>query len=174
MKPFMLLAAAVLGLCTLTGPGHAGVIQTQAPCTTCLTFTNSLPPTPILTASAFNFSAASAGTALVTFNGSLSCTSTHNQFSPLSEINLTTQITTSATTTPDPGKPGSLQLYTTFPLAHDSISLQVATFDLATTLAVKFTAPGAKTFFFNISRHTSLGSISCSVVNAAFTVIFTP
>jgi hypothetical protein len=164
-----LMIAAALAIC-LAAPAHAGFIQSQAPCTTCLIFDDSK-PAGVMTASAFNFTAPTAGTATVNFNGSISCGAAEvGSGHPAAQLE--GQIVTSATAIPSANKPGGLRLDYVFlpsiPIGH------IGTLSLASTVTFKFAAPGAKTFYYRLQRLNVSGITSCHVWNAAFTVLFTP
>ena len=163
------IAALVLGV--LASP--AAVIQTQDPCVDpetgeCLDFSGGPSPTiPIIRT--FKFDAPSAGTAEVTFHGSMLCA---NSTSTMEVVDVMTQIVTHSTDLPDWNGPGGLRLAQT--IEPNIPNNKSDTFNLASTRVVPIGAPGVRRFFFKMYPLRVDAHITCFVFNATFSVVFVP
>jgi len=166
------LSLLMLGALLPTGGVRAQtVISSQSPCSPgggeCLTFTDSSGPIP--TIRSFDFTAPSAGEALVTFHGSLYCASGFTTTN--SVVDVVSQIVPGTTDAPAISGPGGLRHAIVLTASSAGTS---DTFNLASTRVVNITAPGNTTFSFKMARLRMDTGTQCYVYNAAFTVVFTP
>ena len=147
----------------------AAMIKSQAPCVTvngyCLSF-SSASSIPIIRS--IKFTAPSAGTASVTFHGSMICSNTGDDSRV---VDLTSQIVPKSTLAPDPNGPGGLRhaivLFSRTVGTSDS-------FSLASTRDFNIAGAGPHNFHFKMQKLRMDANTSCYVYNAAFSVLFIP
>lgn len=157
----------------------AAEIRRQAPCASnltgnCLQF-GAEGEIPVVRSLRFN--APNAGTAAVSFHGSLVCAgSTVSEVEPADmTVDLATQIVAAADAVPTVNGPGGLRLLTVLKNSPEHSEASAATFNLASTRVFRFPAAGTQTYRFKIARLRSMDpDTACAVYNAAFTVIFLP
>ena len=157
----------------------AAEIRRQTPCGSnisefCLLFRGN-DEIPVVRSLRFN--APNAGTAAVSFHGSLVCAGpTPSEVEPADTVvDLATQIVATADAVPTVTGAGGLRLATVLKNSVEHTEPAAATFNLASTRVFTFPAAGTQTYRFKIARLRTMGSdISCAVYNAAFTVIFLP
>lgn len=121
----------------------------------------------------FRVNAPRAGTAAVSFHGSLACgkitEDTGDRF-----LEMVTQIVTAADAVPAVTGPGALPV---FMVLKDSAANSVRpsqTFNLASTRVFTIQAPGSHTYYFKIAAIRMDDGTACAVYNGAFTVLFVP
>jgi hypothetical protein len=163
----LVFASASLLLDTGTATA-AAVVKTQAPCPgQCIFFgsTGAIPP-----AKSIIFAAPSKGTAIVTFHGSIYCTSTNIQ---TTYIALDTQIVEGSNPV-DANGPGALHHEPTLqPI--DSTPAQTSSFNLGSTRVFNIAAAGTHTYRFKLTRRFPMSAnTGCSVENGMFIVNFVP
>jgi hypothetical protein len=153
-------------------------IRRQAPCIApsgfCLRFEGSdveIPEIPVVRTTRFN--AASAGTAAVSFHGSLHCS---NDVLPRSDriIDLATQIVAAADAVPTVSGPGALRLASVLKVSEGDRFFATETFNLASTRVFAIPEAGLQTYRFKIAALRMDAGITCLVYNATFTVLFVP
>jgi len=158
----------LIGLPWLTGAASAAaLIHTQAPCVGagfCIGFTFA-DAIPVIRSIILN--APSAGTAQVTFNGSMTCTIVNN-----TATTLDSQIVTGSGQVANKDGPGGLQ-HKAFHGENDITGDSQVTFNLASTRAVSIAGAGVRRFFFKINK-VAMTAGFCTIHNAAFSVIFIP
>jgi hypothetical protein len=169
--------AAVLGLsCLFTLPAHAAaVIATQQPCSSsiCLSFANTGTIPVIRT---FKFTAPTAGTAQVSFQGSLVCSDVNTSQSAPVVVDLASQIVTASNAVPSPSAPGGLR----HAVVWEPLIVGVAftgftnSFNLASSRVISIAAAGPRTYYFKIGRLRMDPDTSCVVYGATFSVVFVP
>ncbi len=172
-------AAVVIGLAIIalqidSRPAEAAAaIKASAVCKTgssfCISFTNAS-SLPSVVAS-YTFNAPSAGTALVSFNGSMQCVN-NAVLDDASHgvIDLTTQIMTGGGA-PNFQAPGGSRF--TMRLSPPSIFDHSVPVNLASGRVVSVTA-GANTFSFKLARNRMDSDTSCTVWSGNFNVVFVP
>lgn len=152
----------------------APLIAAQAPCATpdgwCKTFDGPNPTIP--TIRTFSFNAPSRGKAAVTFHGSLYCQSF--SFDNPKNIDLATQIVTTATAVPNAQGPGGLRFAQVMQPEPSKAGFPSDTFSLASTRIVPIAAAGRQTYYFRITPLLMDNETACYVYNAAFSVVFIP
>jgi hypothetical protein len=133
----------------------------------CLDFSGPSPTIPIIRI--FKFNAPSAGTAQVTFHGSMYCA---NSGSTTEVVDVVTQIVTRGTALPDWNGPGGLRLAQT--IESNTPFNKSDTFNLASTRVVPIPSAGVTKFFFKMTPLRVDDHIICFVFNATFSVVFVP
>ena len=172
----MLLSVAIWSLCTTLAVAQP-VIRTQAPCPLavpggtgsgayCFTFG---PGNPIPIVCAFAFNVPNAGAGLLTFNGTMSCSSFNT--TTYAVVDFASQIVTAANAVPDVKGPGGLRHGVV--LLPNSVG-NTDTFNLASTRVIAFPAAGLRTFYFKLARLRMDANTRCYVYNAAFSITFAP
>ena len=176
LRPILLVA--VLGcLCVFALPaGAAALIKTQPPCST-TTFCKSFADTgniPVIRS--FSFTAPGAGTAEVTFHGSMVCNDGNTSQSNPVVVDVVSQIVTTSNAAPSATLPGGLRHAAVWePLIVNVLFTGfTSTFNLASTRVVAISGPGTKSYYFKIGRLRMDPDTSCVVYNAAFSVVFVP
>jgi hypothetical protein len=178
-----LSAAFVLGFAIAAStaygiPANAAQIKASGICKNgasyCIAFNNT---GVIPLAGAFTFNAPTAGTALVSFNGSMQCSNfSTDTGSTTGVVDLTAQILTSAAQTPDYQGPGGSRIKMRLAPAKDDFVLtrdNSAFINLASSRVLPLTA-GAHGFVFKIVRKKMDALTSCIVFNGDFKVVFVP
>jgi hypothetical protein len=118
----------------------------------------------------FTFNAPRAGTALVSFHGSMQCLNNSATAGDTGVIDLTAQIVNDATP-PSYQEPGGLRITMRLPPGGTvDYSLPV---NLGSSRVIALTA-GAHTFSFKIVRNRMDFNTDCTVYNGNFTVVFVP
>jgi len=169
----VVIGLAIIALQIDSRPAEAAaVIKASAVCkkgsSFCISFTNAS-SLPSVVAS-YTFNAPSAGTALVSFNGSMQCDNDGINDASHGVIDLTTQIMTGGGT-PNFQAPGGSRF--TMRLNPSGIPDHSVAVNLASARVVAVTA-GANTFNFKILRNRMDGDTSCTVWNGDFNVVFVP
>jgi hypothetical protein len=166
-----LTTAILTCLVGLAGPASAAaLIKKQAPCVIQAGFCTGFSAGGVIPViRSFSFNAPSAGTASVSFHGSMLCTSSSNKDPQV--VDLASQIVTSSGAEPNPNGPGGLR--------HAVVLLPVVTgttdtVNLASTRVLAIGGAGPRTFHFKLSKLRMDPSTACIVYNAAFSVIFVP
>jgi hypothetical protein len=172
----VLLSVAIWSLYTTAAVARP-VIRTQAPCPRALPtgtgagaycfFFNPADPIPVVRA--FLFNAPNAGAGLLTFNGTMSCTSFNT--STFAVTDFASQIVTAANAVPTVQGPGGLR--------HGMVLLpnstgNTDTFNLASTRVISFPAAGPRTFYFKLAKLRMDANTRCYVYNATFSITFAP
>jgi hypothetical protein len=161
-----------LGVVLASPASAAAMIVSQAPCATsagyCLFFLPSTDPIPVIRSIKFN--APSAGTASVSFHGTLYCGNSGSDGNSR-VVDVVSQIVDRSIRVPDVNGPGGLRhaivLFGWNKGTSDS-------FSLASTRNFTITAPGTQAYFFKMQQLRMDASTVCYVYNATFTVIFIP
>lgn len=117
----------------------------------------------------FSFNAPSKGTGILTFNGSMSCSSFNTETSAV--VDLASQIVTNVNAAASISGPGGLRHGI---LILPNPSGNTDSFNLASTRTIKFATAGPKTFFFKLTALRMDALTSCYVYNAAFSMSFAP
>jgi hypothetical protein len=141
----------------------AALVRHQKACqTTCAFFTSAIPP-PVIRE--FEFNAPGAGTALVTFDGSLTC-----YYPGLGKVvDLVGQITTGSEVPAAEG-PGGMRL-----AVVATVELASSTFNLHSTRVFSIEQAGTTAFLFKIERLRMDHYSECGALGSgAFTVFFVP
>jgi hypothetical protein len=166
------LTIALNGMATSgSAMAQAPIIYTQSACTLlppddyCALIFTRTNPTGIVRE--FQFTTAKAGTALVTFNGSMTC-QTDQTTGSNSILDLNTQIVTSVGAIASPIGPSSSRLRNGVPL------LNLHAINLASSRVIGYRSPGPKTVALAYSSNVTNYGNTCYVYNAAFTVLFFP
>jgi len=160
-----LLFAVCLGsLIGSAGVSTAATVKTQAPCVEpgfdyCVSFTHT-PATVLIRA--LHFTAPSAGTAIVTFHGSMVCSNSEDFLDLFSQI-----LDTNGR--PDLTGPGALRHKTRLAPAPAG-----TTFNLASTRVFTIASAGSTTFRFRIFKFEMYEPTVCKAYTAVFTVQFVP
>jgi hypothetical protein len=166
---FSTLLTCLLGLSATANA--AALIRFQGPCGTandpCLTVT-SVEQLPRSIRS-FSFFAPSAGRALVTFHGAMTCRSGETEFTR--KIDIVSQIGTNPNVTPRASDPGGLRHEVLLAGHPDQF---VATFNLASTRAFVIPSAGNQTYFFKLAPITRGAGTTCFFYNLAFSIVFIP
>jgi hypothetical protein len=167
----VLLGVFFCGMLSFGTASAASLIATQAPCNPngrgyCVLFYDT---TSIPIVRSFSFSAPSAGTAQVTFNGSLFCVNTNLSTTIL--IDLDGQIVTTGTAVPDDNGPGGVRYTASVQGASESGS---SPFNLSTTRVRQVASQGTQRFYFRLKKNRVDSGAKCFVINAAFSVVFIP
>ena len=161
-------------LAIATTASAAALIQTQKPCVSasgfCLSFSAPGNAIPIIRSIAFT--AATTGTAEVTFHGSLYCANTSGTISD-KVVDVVTQIVDRINSTVDPNGPGSLRLAVVLKDTQQNAQNTSETFNLATA-RVLVLSPGTYKFSFKIAALRMDPGTTCYVYNAVFSIIFVP
>lgn len=174
-RELFLVTAAVGLLClsSLVGAAPAAaaaLMKTQAPCTTatnyCLSFAAG-DPIPVIRS--ISFTAPDAGSAQVTFHGSLYCANTGSIADKV--VDLATQIVNDRKATPDPNGPGGLRHAIVLKDTTQNAQNTSDTFNLASTRVLAL-SPGSHKFYFKIASLRMDAGTTCFVYNAAFSIIF--
>jgi hypothetical protein len=174
MPAFVGLLIFALSLVGLGQTASAAIIVGQAPCSSvslggaCLKI-DAGSPIPVIRPIAFN--APHAGTAAVTFQGSLVCT---NSSATDKVVDFATQIVTNAARVPAVNGPGGMRLAKVLKDSSNHTLRTTDGFNLASTRVVNIPAAGTKHFFFKIAALRMDANTNCLVYNAAFTVQFAP
>jgi len=172
----VLLSVAIGILCTTAAVAQP-VIRTQTPCPLavpggtgagayCFFFD---PADPIPIVRAFPFNAPSAGKGLLTFHGTMSCSSFNTTTFAVTDF--ASQIVTDVNAVADVKGPGGLR--------HGMVLLPNSTgnsdvFNLASTRVIPISAAGPRTFYFKLARLRMDANTRCYVYNAAFSITFAP
>lgn len=169
---FALVVTAMLSLAAPTA--LAQIMVTQKPCSTegaCLQFTAN-DEIPVIRR--IRFDAPSAGSAIVSFHGSLRCggPSTQSGSVHAAQLILESAISTRRTEVVKPDNPGGLRHASSMSMGNSFIF--ETTFNLASTRLVDISAAGPQNYFFMIRRTFQEPGITCTVYNAVFTVQFVP
>ena len=151
----------------------APLIQTQNPCVDpetgeCLQFSGG-PALTIPIIRTFKFNAPSAGTAEVTFHGSMLCA---NSGSIMQVVDVITQIVIGNAPSSDWNGPGALRLAQT--IEPNTPNDKSDTFNLASTRVITIPAAGVRKFSFKMTPLRVDDHITCFVFNATFSVVFVP
>jgi hypothetical protein len=139
----------------------------EAWCQQFYAYTNPVPVTR-----GFSFYMPSAGTAQITFNGTMVCDSSSGS---RMLFDLITQIVTAANSTPYDSAPGGLRHTATLEGVGSSTIPPSVTFNLASTRVISYTSAGNKPIFFKVRkvRMDVVGS-SCRIYNASFSATVVP
>lgn len=171
------LAVLLVSLLTFEISAEAGNLS-QAPCSPvlgsavpqadqyCFSF-NAGDAIPVVRA--FSFNAPSKGTGILTFNGSMSCSSFNTETSAV--VDLASQIVTNVNAAASVSGPGGLRHGVR--ILPDSLG-NSDSFNLASTRTIRFAAAGPKTFYFKLTSLRMDALTSCYVYNAAFSMSFAP
>lgn len=181
-------AALVLGLAIAAAPtgsipAEAAQIKSSPVCKAgisfCINFTNT---GAIPLVASFTFNAPTAGTAMVSFNGSMQCVNNNSSpFGDAAVVDLTTQILANAALNPNYQGPGGSRFamrltpanrVVTDPPLFDIIDKSVA-INLASNRVMQVT-PGPHTVVFKIARNRMDSGTSCGVFNGDFNVVLVP
>jgi hypothetical protein len=167
-----LFAACFTGLVGLSHAASAATIVSQQPCDNgsgaCLSFNNT-DPIPIIRTIRFN--APGAGTASVSFHGSIFCTSSS---ATDDVVDLVMQIVPRGNQAPAANGPGGLRLATVLKDEVDHSFDSSTSFNLASTRVFNVDGAGRQNYHFKIERLRMDPTTNCFVYNAVFTVIFVP
>ncbi|MPZ56692.1 MAG: hypothetical protein GEU91_09400 [Rhizobiales bacterium] len=149
----------------------AASITTQPRCTGpsgyCLSF-GSADTIPVIRS--FNFTAPKAGTAQVTFHGSLYCGISTNT-TTFARIDLVSQIVDRKNAVPDLSKAGSLRHAAGY-TSNNTFHGWSTSFSLASTRVFTISAAGTQRYYFKIERLLQDANVTCYVYNATFTIVF--
>ncbi len=174
----LLPCALVLGL--FAAEASAGFVKTQAPCTPVLGSGSSVAQADrycfsfsagdaIPVVRSFSFNAPGEGTALVSFNGSMTCSSFNTETFAVADF--ASQIVTDTNAVANVAGPSGLRhgvgLLPNFTGTSDS-------FNLASQRAIAIRRAGVRTFYFKLANLRMDPQTICYVYNAAFTVNFAP
>jgi hypothetical protein len=172
------LAVLLAGLAVCGAAVAQPVIVTQKPCLWFpddpeVDFCAFVNGSSIVTTRSIRLRAPSAGTAVVSFHGSIACdVSGTLQDRPLI---LVTQIVTKPDQAPDPDGPGGLLLRTILKNTTEHVNGAFHSFNLSSMRTLEIGAAGNRNFYFRIERQDELGQgVGCIVYNATFTVLFVP
>jgi hypothetical protein len=169
--PRLIAAIAALLFCLMSADtAQAAQVQTQRPCVDepdpwCTSF-GTRGEVPVIRRIRLN--ATMAGTALITFHGSVACVS---GIDAKGAVQLVSQIVDDASTAPSETEASGLLHTATLP------PLGTASFNLASTRIFKAPKAGIYDFYFKIRRVVlapSPGPTTCRVYNAVFTIEFRP
>jgi hypothetical protein len=168
------LAACLTVLIGVAAAAGAAEIRRQGPCSSrieyCLAF-GANGEIPIIRT--FRVNAPRAGTAAVTFHGSLACgkvtEETGDRF-----LDLVTQIVTAGDAVPAPMGSGALRAFMVLKDSEANSGRPTQTFNLASTRVFTIQAAGTHTYHFKIAAVQMDEGTACAVYNAAFTVLFVP
>jgi hypothetical protein len=179
LERLLLSSALILGL--FATEASAGFVKSQAPCSPVLGSASTVAQSDrycfkfnagesIPVVRSFSFNAPSAGTALVSFNGSMSCSSL-NVIDDYAVTDFASQIVTDVNATPDVTGPSGLR--------HGVLLLRspvgiTDSFNLASERAVAIKRAGVRTFYFKLANLRMDPGTTCYVYNATFTVNFAP
>jgi hypothetical protein len=159
--------SAIVGALTFSPALAVPVVKTQAPCTSqngpCVTFNNT---DTIGVIRSIAFKAPSAGTAIVTFHGSMHC----NSDGVVRVVDLASAIVTDTSTAVTPALPSGARHAAAFPPQ----GTWNENFNLASTVVSTFTGRGNRNFYFKLARQRQDDGTTCSIYNAVFTVEFLP
>jgi hypothetical protein len=165
-------ATCLAGL-VFAGAASAAVIKSQPTCAGasgfCLQF--SAPGTTIPVIRSIAFIAPSAGTAAVSFHGSLVCS---NNSTTDKVLDFATQIVTSASAVPVVNGAGALRLATVLKDSTEHTLNTTDTLNLASTRVFSIPGAGQKNYYFKIAALRMDASTTCLVYSATFTVQFVP
>jgi hypothetical protein len=169
--PLAVCLSILLGFATAA---DAAEIRRQGPCSSrleyCVAFETD-GEIPIIRS--FRVNAPRAGTAAVTFHGSLACgkvtTETGDRF-----LELVTQIVAAADAVPAATGPSALRVFMVLTDSAANTVRPSQTFNLASTRVFTIQASGSQTYHFKIAAITADDGTACAVYNAAFTVHFVP
>jgi hypothetical protein len=146
------------------------VIRSQAPCAAlpCVHFEDN---TSIPAIRQFQFSVPSAGTAAVSFTGSLNC---YVGGTTPRVVDLVSQIVTTSGANPSLGGASALRHSD---VVHEFESPNFTfgeAFNLASTRVIAYGSGGTKNVYFKIAKLRMDTSMECDVYDAAFSVVFVP
>jgi hypothetical protein len=156
-------------------PSEAAVIKSQVPCTTggsfCVSFSGGgAIPTTIRD---ITFAAPSAGDAAVSFTGTMFC-SAGGSSSLQRVVDFVTQIVPGAAVVPDITGSGALrQAMRLGAPGSDGFGLST-TVNLASTRVFHLNGAGNKKYYFNLATLRMDATMTCTIYDAAFTVVFAP
>ena len=158
----------MLGLLLLTPTAEAAPkVFTQGPCASggdaCKTF---YAHSPIPTIRTLTFTAPRAGVALVTFNGTMSCTSGDGSYT---YVDLASQIQTGPGTANPNGAGGARHLVVLDAVYNLTPTVEI---NLASTRTINFRTGGQKTLYFRITKRRMDAGTACYVYNPVFTVLY--
>jgi hypothetical protein len=152
-------------------PANAATIKASAVCkrgtSFCMGFSESGTIPPVAN---FTFVAPTAGTALVSFNGTMQCQNFGANDAQHGVVDISTQIVNDATP-PNYQAPGGGRFAMRL-VAPTTVSFSGAV-NLASSRVVPLTQ-GSHTFSFRIARNRMDFSMSCTVFNGNFNVVFVP
>ncbi|MPZ55035.1 MAG: hypothetical protein GEU91_00800 [Rhizobiales bacterium] len=156
----------------------AATITTQARCAGpdgyCLSF-GSQAAIPVIRS--INFAAPKAGTAQVTFHGSLYCAGQATSFpldgARMAFVDFASQIVNKQNDVADFSKGGSLR-HAAYFIRYDISSAfdWSTTFNLASTRVFQIDGAGTQRYYFKIARLLQNAGVTCYLYNATFTVVF--
>ena len=150
----------------------AAVIKTQIPCTPidgyCRVFSYAQ---TIPTIRNFSFTAPSAGTAQVTFHGSMYCSNADSNPGN-GVIDIASQIVDDPNAAADAVGPGGLRHAAR--LMPNTGAANSTTFNLASTRVFTIGGAGVKSYRFKMTKVTMNTGTVCFVYNASFSVVFIP
>ena len=168
--------AIVAGVSGTLGTGMAAtILKTQPPCTVnattvCVRFDWQTPPPQYLRQ--FTFSAPSAGSLLVLFQGSGNC---YNADAVRRVADFDGQITTDPNEAPLRSGPGGTRVaFTLETYDPDTIVLTSLPFNLHANRIVAIPKAGKYHFYYRIAVNRMDTYVQCGVVNDAFSAVFTP
>jgi hypothetical protein len=163
------LIALLAGAQALASSAPAALIRFQAPCGTAnnVCFSSSSDEPLPSTLRSFSFTAPSAGRALVTFHGSMSCS--FGLTSGSAVVDVVTQIGTDPNVVPTSGDPGALRHAITI---VGTPNLTTDSFNLASTRAFAIAAGGVQTYYFKLASVRREAATACVFFNLAFSVEF--
>jgi hypothetical protein len=167
------VAAVLLGLVMLAGEAEAAApkVFTQGGCRSstgndkCSSFYAYQTMIPLIRT--FKFTAPGPGVALVTFNGTMSCT---NSSAVDAYIDLAAQIVTSQTAAAASNGPGGAHHLVVVPTP--STLTPTVEINLASSRALTYPSGGQKTVYFRITKLHMGETTACDVFNPMFTVLY--
>ncbi len=166
-------ACAILALLAAT-PADAASIKSQGPCPLffgiCQAFQFDT-AIPVITSYAFKMPAA--GTAMVSFDGTMQCT-VNSTVLNTDVVDLGSQIVTSAAATADYMGPGGNRYAMRLHFGNLGSSGPSATMNLAATRTIKYTTGGTKEVFYKFLKNRMDSGSGCTVYAMTFSVLIAP
>ncbi len=150
---------------------RADLVFAQGPCASSGACTFFYDQDAVPTVRSFKFTVPDAGKAIVSFNGSMSCSNpTGVNFGV---VDLSAQIVTSDTEEPDHQGPGGSRIYMVLPPGDGVFDVAVP-LNLAATRVLNITAGANKRVQFKLKRNTMMAGMYCTVWTASFVVQYVP
>lgn len=153
---------------------RADQVFAQSPCSSydiCVYFDHQV---DALTVRSFKFTLPGPGKAIVTFNGSISCSNPSFDPPKFGRIDLSAQIVANDTDEPDHTGPGGSRFLMSLP-PGDGVSFDVTMpINLAATRVLNISAAGSKRVSLKLKRNHMTAGLYCTVLSGSFVVQYVP
>jgi hypothetical protein len=171
IRALLFVGMVLAGASAQSAPAEAAsaIQSTNCPNALCASFSST---TTIPTIKAYQFSMPGAGTALVTFNGTLYCAASGSAGDRV--IDLVSGISSSETAAISLSNTGSLRNAHVLKDEVDHTFDPSTSFNLQSTKLLTYSSGGSKTVYFRIVRSRQDAGVSCFVYGGSFTIVRHP